>query len=433
MGMCSFAQDGLVPEIPWVQAWISQPGVTGDWNGERDKLEDQGITFSLHYTTDIGGNPTGGLKQTSAYSGFLNLTLALDFEKLASLEGWALTITNYLASGSNLSEAIGNHFGVQEIYAPGSYYFGQFDLSKTLFDDTVSLEVGRLFAGDVFAATPLWNYYVSGALNDHIADISSNIFFPVFNITTWGTRISYEPTDEWHLIAGIYNADPSVADIDNYGAYFNFRTQYGYLAVGQLTYSHDQDSKGEGLPGSTSFGAYYESSKFPGVAEPNREWRGNYGLYLMFDQMIFRGEWPEYEGPSHLRSGSSYSERVKHPYYGQTALVMDRPKGLIVWGMAYLAPQERINTQTYQLAGGLMYKGLPPNRDHDVTALCVIVGKFSDKLPAQGYETVLEFNHRFQLAQWFYITPDIQYVITPNGQNNIRDALVLGLEVSVSF
>jgi len=37
---------------------------------------------------------------------------ALDFEKLDLLKGWALTATNYLASGRNLSSEIGNFYGV---------------------------------------------------------------------------------------------------------------------------------------------------------------------------------------------------------------------------------------------------------------------------------------------------------------------------------
>jgi len=39
-----------------------------------------------------------------------------------------------------------------------------------------------LFAGDVFAQNELWQYYVSGGINGNLSPISSNIFFPFFNI-----------------------------------------------------------------------------------------------------------------------------------------------------------------------------------------------------------------------------------------------------------
>jgi porin len=46
---------------------------------------------------------------------------------------------------------------------------------------------------------------------------------------------------------------------------------------------------------------------------------------------------------------------------------------------------------------------------------------------------ILELNHRFQLGTWCYVTPDIQYIINPNGQSDINDALVLGFEASFDF
>ncbi|MFA5168526.1 MAG: carbohydrate porin, partial [Candidatus Omnitrophota bacterium] len=150
-------------------------------------------------------------------------------------------------------------------------------------------------------------------------------------------------------------------------------------------------------------------------------------------QMIYKGEWPEYEGPFHKRSGAMFAEQRRQPYHQQTTVPLDRPKGLTLWGTAVLAPQENINIQTYELVAGLVYQGLPPNRNRDATAFCFVLGHFSEDLQGQGNEMVLELNHRFQLGPWAYITPDIQYVINPNGQRNIKDSLVLGLETSFDF
>ncbi|MGB2705933.1 MAG: carbohydrate porin [Candidatus Omnitrophota bacterium] len=420
-------------EIPFFGPWLGQKTATGDWNGLRNQLEDRGVTISSNFTTDIGGNPVGGLKKRTIYSGFLDVAAALDFEEIASLKGLALTVSNFLASGKNLSDAVDNFFGVQEIYAPGNYFFGELDLSLSLLDDTAILEVGRLFAGDVFAESPLWLYYVSGGINDNLNSMPVNIFFPDFNVTAWAARATYQPNNEWHLIAAMYNADTRVQKLANHGADFSFAMDNGYLAFGQLAYKHHQSREDDGLPGSTTFGGYYQSSKFQDLDDSSKIWYGNYGFYLMFDQMIYKGDWPEFKGPHHLRAEASDAERIKHPHHPQTAIAQDRPKGLTAWAAAYLAPHGRINTQTYQLTGGLLYHGLPPNRDRDVTAFCVILGNFSDQLDGQRMETVLELNHRFQLGQWFYITPDIQFVINPNGRRTIRNALVLGLELSANF
>ncbi|MFH1878422.1 MAG: carbohydrate porin, partial [Candidatus Omnitrophota bacterium] len=206
-----------------------------------------------------------------------------------------------------------------------------------------------------------------------------------------------------------------------------------FLSIGQLTYEHGHTREDTGLPGSVTFGGYYQSSRFQENGNPDILRRGNYGFYLICDQMIYRGDWPEFRGRHHMRSGATYAERDSEPYHPQSATGADRPKGLSVWAGGYLAPDDRINAQIYQIAGGLVYQGLPPNRDFDVTAFCVIIGKFSGRMTGRDTETVLELNHRFQIGPWFYITPDIQYILRPGGQNDIDDALVLGVEISTNF
>jgi porin len=54
-------------------------------------------------------------------------------------------------------------------------------------------------------------------------------------------------------------------------------------------------------------------------------------------------------------------------------------------------------------------------------------------LGSQTNETDIEFNHQVQINPYLYIRPNIQYVIKPNGLNGIRNALVLGVELGITF
>jgi len=416
-----------------INGWLSQETATGNWAGLRPSLEKAGISVSSNYTTDIGGNPTGGLKQVVKYSGFLSLAGTLDFEKIASINGLVLKVSNFLATGRDISAAIGSFYSPQQVFTSGNYFFGELNLSLSILDDMFNFEVGRIFAGDIFAVSPMFQYYLTGAINGRLSAIPANVFFPHYSIAAWGTRVTYQPNKDWHLIAGLYNADPKVAKINNHGADFSFDMDKGYLAVGQLTYRHGQERGDLVLPGSISFGSYYESSRFTDLSNSSKRWHGNYGFYLLADKMIYKGDWPEYESPSDMASGAMVVQSLKKPYNQQSAVSLDRPKGLTVWGGASLAPQDNINTQTYEIVTGLVYQGLPPNRSRDVTAFCFVLGHFSDKLQGQSNEMILELNHRFQLGPWCYVTPDIQYIINPNGQSNIGDALVLGFETSFNF
>ncbi len=414
-------------------SWMTQKTATGTWDGLRDTLDKKGIDVSSNFTTDIGGNPTGGLNQTTRYSGFLSVALALDFQKMASIQGLALTVSNYYATGRDISAPIGNFFSPQEVFTNDGYYFGELNLSLSILDDTVVFEAGRIFAGDIFAVSPMFQYYLTTAVNGRIEAVPNNVFFPHYRTAAWGTRVTYQPSNEWSFVAGLYNADSSVADPSRHGADFSFDTSQGGLVVGQVAYQHGHTKKDDSFPGRLAFGSYYESSRFAELSNSSAVWHGNYGFYFMGEQMIYKGEWPKYDGPLHMRSDARLAELRKKPYHQQTAIPQDRPKGLTAWCATSVAPKDCINTMIYQISTGLVYQGLPPGRSRDVTAFCFILGHFSDALVGQSDEMVIELNHRFQTGPWFYLTPDIQYIIHPDGRTNRGNALVLGVETSVNF
>jgi porin len=430
----AFAQPSMADQGSRFAAWLREQTATGNWGGIRSRLEDDGITVSLTYTADFAGNVSGGQTRGSTYAGFASTGLAVDAERLLGLAGTSLTANGSWNSGRSLSaDDIGNVLGVQEAFGEGVLYLGQVTLSQSLFDDTVTLQAGRLIAGDVFATSPLWDYYVNGGIDDNLGSISANIFFPGIQAATWAVRAFYQPTKEWGFIAGAYNADPTVAEPGKHGTDFSLDTSKGQLAIAQVTYQHHQSRDDGGLSGSVALGGYFESSRFAVLDNPTQTQRGNYGAYFYVDQMLYRGDWLEYVGLEHLRGGATYAARAKHPYIKQAAIAKDRPQGPSIWAAVYGAPQPRINPQPLQVAGGLLYHGLVGGRDRDVTAVGVISAIFSDQLQGQGAETVLEANHRFQIGPWLYVTPDFQYVIHPNGSRSMGNAAVFGVEVSLTL
>ena len=65
--------------------------------------------------------------------------------------------------------------------------------------------------------------------------------------------------------------------------------------------------------------------------------------------------------------------------------------------------------------------------------LGLLVGFFSDDLPGQDYEMIIEFSYNIHVARWLAVQPDLQYVINPNGTDDIDDALVLGVRIEADF
>jgi carbohydrate-selective porin OprB len=63
----------------------------------------------------------------------------------------------------------------------------------------------------------------------------------------------------------------------------------------------------------------------------------------------------------------------------------------------------------------------------------VIHGAFSRDLPGTTGETVIEGNYQAALTGGLSIMPVVQYVIRPAGDRAIKNAVVVGAQVAISF
>src|SRR5262249_891259 len=98
-----------------------------------------------------------------------------------------------------------------------------------------------------------------------------------------------------------------------------------------------------------------------------------------------------------------------------------------------IAPKSRVNTMPYFFGAGLSYQGLIPGRGNDTASIGFIYGTFSRYIPETTAERVIEANYQITLKRWLSITPDLQYIIRPNGSSAIQNAFVLGTQIAVNF
>jgi porin len=156
------------------------------------------------------------------------------------------------------------------------------------------------------------------------------------------------------------------------------------------------------LPGDYKFGVYYDTGQFNELADVERTRDGNYGFYVVTDQMV-------------------YSE----PGAGS--------QGLTLWATATYAPQEEINLFPFFLSGGFVYQGVFPGRDNDAAGFGFAYGKLSRDLEDQDYEIGLEGTYIYQVTPWLGLQPDVQLIVHPGGSGSIPDALVAGMQLSVDI
>jgi len=119
------------------------------------------------------------------------------------------------------------------------------------------------------------------------------------------------------------------------------------------------------------------------------------------------------------------------------------------------SPSDR-NLLSWYVDGGVGFKGLFPGRADDTLTLGVAHSKISkdaaaldqDTLaldgppyPIRNAETVFELSYIAQLAPWWTLQPDIQYIVRPGGNvpdpidptRTVENAFVIGVRTTITF
>jgi porin len=78
--------------------------------------------------------------------------------------------------------------------------------------------------------------------------------------------------------------DPLTAN----GTEFGIRGSAEYFAVGEVAYRLNSEKGDSGLPGRYRVGGYYDSNQYASLTNAARQQRGNDGVYVLGEQMVYR-------------------------------------------------------------------------------------------------------------------------------------------------
>ena len=384
-------------------SWSKQEYMTGGWGGYREKLSDRGIDIFGYYEATVLGNPIGGEKKGLVYAGLLDLFINLDLDKLIGINGSNFRISGSWSSGRSLTEDfIGNFFDASSTFNGDSIRLYQFYFEQSLFDDILNIALGRMATGDEFMTSPVFYSFVSLAFDQNPASIFFNIpSFTADPASTWGARARVSPVRQLYAMFGVYDSNLEAGK----EAFRNLDLAIKGEAflIGEMGFLLNGDEDSNGLPGSYKLGGYYDTSKFSTLSDPVSTKRGNYGFYLIMEQMVYK------------EAGDGSDQGLK-PFLAFT-----------------LAPSDDINTFPFFFSTGLVYKGLFRGRDNDTTSFGLAYGEVSKEISGQDFEMVMELTHVFAITPWLTIQPDVQYVIHPHGSSEIPNAFVIGFGLDVNL
>ncbi len=169
-----------------------------------------GISMILNYTGEFAANPSGGIRQGSAYAGQIAFGLDADLARLAGIDGGSVhTVVTQRHGRSLAQDSIGFDGSVQEIYGGGqTAHLTLLSYEQKLFDNRLDLEVGRLLANPNFLASPLYCNFQNNATCGAPKSIFKLTNFTYWPIATWGGHAKAWVNDKVFLHAGIYEVTP---------------------------------------------------------------------------------------------------------------------------------------------------------------------------------------------------------------------------------
>jgi porin len=410
----------------WAQAQRSdektEPGqttLTGDWGGLRPYLERKGVVFNLNYTNDFLSNVRGGIGPGSVLIGVFQPQLDIDLQKLLGWQGGHFHTHGLVTHGPFFSQTyLGNILAVSNLEAGPVARLYSLWYEQSAFNDRLSVRFGLMSADSQFLQSKTASNFINNGIS-WPTFLAANLPAggPAYPLPDPGIRVRIKPTDDLAFQAAVFSGDPSGGDGSNQsqplptGTVFSFRG--GTFVIAEASYLPNQGKEAKGLPGAYRIGGWWHTSPRFGdqrfdntgqsLASPTStgiplNHTGDQGFYGVIDQMLYRVPGTEDQGLSaFFRAGGVPNDRNLISFYAD---------------------------------GGLLYKGLVPRRPDDKVGIAAAyarvgnnargldqdIGFFGNFLyPVRSGETAIEMMYQAQLAPWWMLQPELQYIIRPGG------------------
>jgi porin len=394
------------PPAP-VSLW-NRAALGGDWSGIRKELDNYGFTFSPVYTGEVMGNLSGGMKQGAIYDSSLNLPLTIDLGKIRG--GWdsGTVYANafWIAGRSLAADYVGSIGDPSNIAGYDTVRLQEFWFQQTFWQARASLKIGLVAADTEFFSANASALFMNGSFGTFTL-ISANLPNPpIYPMAAPAARFLIQPVPQFYFLSGIFYGDSDAQDENKNGLDFHFNRRNGALILSEIGWLRNQSPGDSGLAGSYKLGSFVHTADFT-------DWQtgtgagADYGVYGIVNQELYRRE-------------------------GKIISFFTRGGG---------APAN-VNTIDWFVDGGFNFSGFIPRRTNDIVGIAIAHSAFSQdfsdaqvSIGAKPYhaETVLEATYKIQLAPWWTLQPDFQYIFNPGGEEGSHDATIVGLRATVVF
>ncbi len=422
----------------------------GDIGGLRPALAQYGLSVQLYEEAETFGNLTGGVRQGFEVNGVTTAQVQLDTKPLFGLQGGIVSVSGFHIWGGDLSESnLLNLQTVSGLEAPASLRLWELWYQQN-FGERFDVKIGEQSLDNEFMMSQNAGYFLNSVMGWPMLP-AANLpgGGPAYPLAGLGVRARARPSDAITIMAGVFNGSPIPLNSPNTpqsnpnGVSFPLNT--GVLAIAELQYTFPAASPSgkpaaDGpLPGTYKIGGWYDSEDFDSqrvdnlglpLASPESDGtpakkQGDYSLYAVADQMVWRGSDP-------VRNISAFLR-------GEFTTLQDR------------------NLISFSMNGGLSLHDPLPGRDNDVFGLGFGIARVTSGAsnadrdlqvfeaavytPVRNTETFVEATYQAQVLPSWQIQPDFQYIINPGAglanpdqpTQTLKNELVIGLRTTLTF
>jgi porin len=429
----------------------------GDLFGVRTFLARYGISLAVQETSEVLGNVSGGIHKGADYDGLTQMILQLNTDRAFGWHGGLFNASALQIHGRNLSAdnlgTIQTASGIEADRATRLWelWYDQ----KFLDEDAADIKIGQqsvdqefitsanaaLFVNTMFGWPAVPSYDMPGG-------------GPAYPLSAPGIRLRWRFTEALTVLTGVFSGSPA-PNRDGDPQALNASGTSFPLDTGTLVMTEIQDAypglgameyPGAGAPLGHVYklGFWYDSDgvddqRFGNdglpLADPasngiTRHHRGNFGVYGVFDQML----WRQSSDPN--RTMSVFGRALFAPQADRNFL-----RASLNLGVTYREPIKGRADDTVGLAVGYArVSSSVSNADRDAREFGQVPGD-GLQWPIRRNETFIETTYQYQMRPWWQIQPDFQYVFNPGGgianpndqSRKVKDEAVIGVRTNVLF
>jgi len=423
----------------------------GDMWGLRTFLSRYGMSFALQETSEVLGNVTGGSRTGFEYDGLTQMVLQMDTQRAFGWYGGTFNASALQIHGSNLSAnnllTLQTASGIEA--DTGTRLWELWYQQKFGTEDRFNIRAGQQSLDQEFMVSQNALFFVNTMFGWPMvpsADLPGG--GPAYPLSAPGVRIKARPTEALTVFAGVFSGSPvngGSGDPQKQNASGTTFPWNGTLAIAELQYAYPSlgtmlyANQTEPLARTYKLGLWYDTKDFddlqfdntglslanPGSTGIAQSHHGDYAIYGVIDQMVW-----------------------------QQATELDRTLNVFLRVMG--TPLADRNLIDFSLNAGIVFHEPFLHRDDDTFGIGINYAHVSSRAaaldrdtafytgsftPVRTSETVIEVTYQYQVAPWWQLQPDFQYVFHPGAgvanpnalDQAVKNEAVIGLRTNISF